>query len=111
MTTLYHLEENNWTSKCEQVIINWLTDLTKPLLTVYFTDELNCNLSIPSKPVLDLTYFLREPNQRFEAKTFHDTVIFGSIDENVEGSMLHLIRDVYGPILLASDNWPDSILL
>lgn len=110
ITTLYDLEQSDWTDKCETVIRSWLLDTTQPLLTIFFTEELECELGVPTQPVVDMTYFLREPNQRFEVSTFHDTIIFGTIDDNIEGSMLSIIRDVYGPLLLASDHWPDSIL-
>lgn len=111
ITTLRDLEDSDWNDKCEAVIKNWFIDTTQPLLTVFFLEELESALDVPNRPVVDLTYFVREPNQRFEVDTFHDNIIFGTIDDNIEGLLLCIIRDIYGPMLLSSDNWPDSILL
>lgn len=110
MTILYDLEPSDWHEKCEQTIIDWIKDATQPLLTIFFAEELTCELGVPRRPVVDLTYFLREPNQYFDVATFHDTIIFGTMDDDIDGSILRLIRDVYGPLLMTSDNWPDSIL-
>lgn len=110
MTVLYDLKPSDWTELCEITIKNWLLDSSQPLLTVFFSEELECEIGVPHHPVRDLTYFLREPNQFFEVATFHDTINFGTIDGDIDGSMLSVIRDIYGPLLTASDNWPDSIL-
>lgn len=111
MTILYGLEPSDWNERCDLVIRNWLIDITQPLLTIFFLDDLECELGVPHRSVRDMSYFLREPNQCFQVESFYDTIIFGTIDEDIDGSILSIIRDVYGPKLLASKNWPDSILL
>ncbi|KAG5894356.1 hypothetical protein JTB14_031917 [Gonioctena quinquepunctata] len=111
LTTLYELTPSHWTSKCETVINYWFNDTTKPLLCIHFEgDTLVCEVDVPTSPIdVDLMYFLREPNQRFEVDTFHDTVLFGTVDENIEGTLLETVRDVYAPLLLSNQNWPDSV--
>lgn len=74
-------------------------------------DELTCSTDVPTCPIVDLMYFIREPNHRFEVKDFYDTIIFGTIDDNTDGSMLNIIQEVYAPMFFSLTNWPDSILL
>lgn len=112
VTTLYNLQKSDWNSQCETVIRSWFIDQSQTVMTIYFIgDELVCDTDVPIVPVKDLTYFLREPNQRFEADKIQDTLVFGTIGDHIEGSILQLVRDIYGPMLLNSENWPDSILL
>lgn len=110
MAILYDLDTSDWNERCETIIRNWFTDITQPLLTIFFLEELQCELGVPRRPVRDMSYFLREPNQCFQVHSFYDTIIFGTIDEDIDGSILSIVRDVFGPKLLASKNWPDSIL-
>lgn len=46
----------------------------------------------------------------FTVQNFHDEIIFGTINFSMDGSLLHVIENVYAPALLSAQNWPDSIL-
>jgi len=46
----------------------------------------------------------------FTVQHFHDEIIFGTINGSIEGSLLHVIENVYAPALLYAQNWPDSML-
>lgn len=46
----------------------------------------------------------------FTVQNFHDEIIFGTINGSIEGSLLHVIENVYAPALLYAQNWPDSTL-
>lgn len=112
MTILRDLLPRDWRPVNDAAIVQWLENRSLPLLTIYFDPDgdLQCETDVPHGPITDFTYFLRELNHRFDVDNFHDTIIFGTLDSNYEGSMLDIIRDIYGPILLTSNNWPDSIL-
>lgn len=111
MTTLYDLREDDWTESIYEMIRQFILDPKEPLLTIYFDgDELCCLLDIPEETVVDLTYFLRENDDIFEVETFHDNIMFGTIHEDVEGSLLKIMENVYAPYFLDIETWPDSIL-
>lgn len=58
-------------------------------MSIYFDDDvLTATIGFPTCPVYDLTYFLREPNMIFTVQDFHDDVTFGTINTNVDGSLL-----------------------
>nr|CAI5834494.1 unnamed protein product [Callosobruchus analis] len=110
ITTLGELKESDWTEKQEKAIERWFYETHMPLLTIYYyKGELICDMGVPHTIVAELTYFLREPGLKFDVENFHDLIIFGTIDHNIEGMILSLIRDVYGPLLLTQDDWPDSV--
>ncbi|KAJ8920059.1 hypothetical protein NQ315_011713 [Exocentrus adspersus] len=110
ITTLCGLYPSDWTSECDQVIEYWFKETYEPLLTIYFNDGvLSCSTDVPTCPIVDLMYFIREPSQRFEVDTFYDTIVFGTIDDNIDGSMLNIMQEVYAPIFFSLTNWPDSV--
>ncbi|XP_066137784.1 dynein axonemal heavy chain 2 [Euwallacea fornicatus] len=110
LTILYDLRADDWTPECEQMIRYWLTTVSEPLLMVFFDgEELTCDTFAPSVSVIDATYFLRHPGKAFSIQGFHDEIIFGTINGSIEGSLLHVIENVYAPVLLQSQNWPDSV--
>lgn len=110
MTTLYDLREDDWTEENYETIREYLLNPSYPLLTIYFdADNLCCMLEIPDKPFLDMTYFLREtPGEIFEVETFHDNIMFGTMHEAIEGSLLKVIENVYAPYFMQIESWPDS---
>ncbi|XP_030749874.1 dynein heavy chain 2, axonemal [Sitophilus oryzae] len=110
ITTLYDLREEDWTGECYSNIKRWLTTPSEPLLIIYFEHEdLVCNTCIPKVPIIDATYFLREPGYLYEVADFYDKIIFGTVDGCVEGTILKIIQNAYAPILMGNNNWPDSV--
>ncbi|XP_060528447.1 dynein axonemal heavy chain 2 isoform X3 [Cylas formicarius] len=110
LTVLCYLKDSDWTDECDTTIRYWFTEPSEPLLMVYFdNDKLICDTCVPRVPIIDATYFLREPGFIFEPATFHDKVIFGTIDGNIDGSILKIIENAFAPVLLISQSWPDSV--
>lgn len=110
MTTLYDLRETDWNEECEEVIRQFFLIRKQPILTIYFdSDILNCMLGFPDTPIVDLTYFLRDPMEIFEVDTFHDKVTFGTMDGNVENSILRVLENVYAQVFFNIKTWPDSV--
>lgn len=112
ITTLYDLHEEDWKEENYEVIREFLLNPKHPLLIIFFDgDELLCMLDVPEISFTDMTYFLREsPDYIFEVETFHDNITFGTIHEDIEGSLLKVIQHVYAPYFLQVKSWPDSIL-
>lgn len=109
LTTLYDLRPDDWTERNYEVIKHFFLKPTEPVLMIYFiNDDLTCSLGPPPRPVMDLTYFLRQPLEVFDVATFFDTINFGTMDDNIEGSILNIVENVYAPVFLKSHHWPES---
>lgn len=112
MTTLYDLKESDWNETHDVVIQEFFLNPKQMVLTVYFDgDHLQCSAEFPDTPYVDLTYFLREPMEVFDVETFHDKITFGTVHDNVEGSILKVLENVYAQVFFNIKTWPDSILL
>lgn len=109
MTTLYDLREEDWNEDNFEIIRDFILSPRQPLLTIYFDgDELCCLMDIPETPLVDMTYFLRENEDVFEVETFHDNIMFGTMHEDIEGSLLKVMENAYAPYFLHNETWPDS---
>lgn len=53
---------------------------------------------------------LQEADDIINVENFHETVMFGTVDTTVEGSLLSVLENVYAPIFFNATTWPDSIL-
>lgn len=111
MTTLFALDTNDWqNSNANELIKKWLLDTNELLLTIFYDDDTLCAcLEFPLAPVYDITYFLRKPNQIFTVDEFHDEIIFGTIHEDVDGSLLTILNNVYSPIFFGSINLAETV--
>ncbi|XP_071050357.1 dynein axonemal heavy chain 2 isoform X2 [Onthophagus taurus] len=110
ITTLYDLRDTDWNEANEDVIRQWFLNIKEPVLCIYFeADDLKCMYGYPDCPVLDLTYFLREPNEIFDVETFHDKITFATVDDNIEGTILKTLENVYAPVFFHVTTWPDSV--
>lgn len=111
MTTLYDLRTQDWNDECIAVIEKFMCEPEEPVLTVYFeAHTLKCLLGFPTIPITDLSYFFREDNVILTPDNFHDEVTFGTVDENIVGSILQVVENVYAPMFFQVTKWPDSIL-
>nr|XP_015838947.1 PREDICTED: dynein heavy chain 2, axonemal [Tribolium castaneum] len=110
LTTLYDLRPDDWKEENYEVIKRFFLTPTEPILTIYFVnDDLICSLGPPVKSVMDLTYFLRQPFEVFEVATFFDNINFGTMDDNIEGSILNIVENIYAPVFFKSNHWPESV--
>lgn len=110
MVFLNGIKESDWNDQCHEVIQNWFLDTNHLLLIVYFSPKLilSASLTYPSEPVLEIVYFLREPNHIFSIDNFHDDVTFGQIDGDVDGTLLLLMDKLYTPIFFHKTDWSDT---
>lgn len=112
MTTLYDLRQSDWNQTVEECIKEWLQHKKLPLLSIYFDERNLCaTLGVPTTRIVDMMYFAREPGEVFDVHTFHDVVVFGLLDSDIEGAILHTISNVYLPVFLETTRWPNSKLL
>lgn len=110
MTTLFALKENDWTDATTGVIESWFRNPETLMLVIFYDgDVLTACLAIPLAPIFDMSYFLRQPNQIFDVDTFHDVVRFGTIREDIDGTLLNVLSSVYGPIFFGSTNLSDMV--
>ncbi|XP_031338901.1 dynein heavy chain 2, axonemal-like isoform X2 [Photinus pyralis] len=110
LTMLYDLRESDWTEDTEKAIQEFFTDLTIPILVVYFDhDTLIVSKTFPTCCIVDLMYFIRGPNEKFELSTIHDCIMFGNAHRDVEGTILNILESIYAPILFSVTTWPDSV--
>lgn len=110
MTSLFALKETDWTTECIAVIRQWLLDTDHLMLTIFFDgDTLTACLAFPLAPIYDLTYFLRDPNHIFTVDGFHDEITFGSLHEDIDGSMLSALNEMYAPIFFGSSELSRSV--
>lgn len=110
MVFLKGIKESDWNDQCDDVIQTWFLDTIHLTLFVYFSPQLRLTTSLvyPSEPVLEIVYFLREPNHIFSIDNFHDDVTFGQINGDVDGTMLLLMEKLYGPIFFHKSDWSDT---
>lgn len=112
MTTLYCLQDVDWNDTCLEMIRQYFMEPKNIILCIYYDDDtLVASLGIPRVPFYDMTYFLRQPDMIFSVDNFYDEMIFGTIVESIEGSLLKILEIVYAPVLQSMNTWPNSILL
>lgn len=111
MTTLFALDDRDWqNAKTLEVIKSWLLRTDELMLSIFYDDDTLCAcLAMPLVPVYDLTYFLRKPHQIFTVDGIHDEIIFGTIHEDIDGSLLTILTNVYSPIFFASTNLAETV--
>lgn len=110
ITILYDLQPSDWNLECEKTIKEWFIDITKPLLTIYFKDnDLVANCDVPDHPIVDLTYFIRQPNQIYTVENFYDTIHVGTVDNDILNTIINVLHNIYGPIYFTNPKWPDSM--
>lgn len=110
MVFLGGIHEDDWTELCNEVIQTWFLDTNHHILIVYFSpkQQLTASLVYPKEPVLEIVYFLREPNHIFSIDNFHDDVTFGQINDDVDGTLLLLMEHLYTPIFFHKTDWSDT---
>ncbi|KAJ1520022.1 hypothetical protein ONE63_004252 [Megalurothrips usitatus] len=109
-TTLFDLMEEDWNDEVCSVIRSFFELPGSEVLSIYFNDvKLEATLSIPTSPIRDLTYFIKEPEDIISVENFHDIVMFGTVDTTVEGSLLAVLENVYAPVFFNTTTWPDSV--
>lgn len=110
MVFLKGIKESDWNDQCHDVIRDWFLDTNHLILIVYFSPKLTltASLTYPSEPILEIVYFLREPNHIFSIDNFHDDVTFGQINGDVDGTLLFLMEKLYTPIFFHKTDWSDT---
>lgn len=104
MTILFDLRDEDWNDENLDVIRKWLMHVKELMLTIFYDgNKLTAHFSFPFVPIYDVTYFMREPNHIFTVDGFHDEIMFGTLHEDVEGSLLRVLETVYAPMFFNMD--------
>jgi dynein heavy chain len=110
-TTLFDLRDDDWNVDVETVIRDFFTNKSAEVLSIYFAGiTLAAYLGFPALPVKDMTYFLKDPACAITPENFHEVITFGTVNDNIEGTMLNVLQNVYATIFFSETSWPDSIL-
>lgn len=111
MIYLFDYDENDFNDEVAEVIKLWLTDVNNPLLFIFYDgDLLSASLTFPTCAFNDIMYFMREPDQLFNViERFHDDLMFGTLHNDIEGSLLVLLEQVYGPLILSNTEWSENV--
>lgn len=110
MVYLNGIKPDDWTEQCDDVMRTWFRDTSYPMLIVYFSPkhQLTVSLAYPTEPILEIVYFLREPNHIFAIDHFHDDATFGRIDDDVDGTLLLLMENLYMPVIFQKTDWSET---
>ncbi|XP_030384656.1 dynein heavy chain 2, axonemal [Scaptodrosophila lebanonensis] len=110
MTLLYTLDHRSWQEKTLDMIRRWLLEVHEPLLTIFYEgNTLSACLGAPEVPVVDMTYFLREPNAIFTVDGFHDEVHCGTVHSDVDGCLMHVLDLIYAPVFRNHAAWGENV--
>ncbi|XP_049548432.1 dynein axonemal heavy chain 2-like [Anopheles darlingi] len=111
MIILFDYEDEDFNDEVAETIKLWLTDANNPLLFIFYDgNRLSASLAFPLCPINDLMYFMREQDQLFNVlEQFHDDILFGTLHGDIEGSLLVLLEQVYGPMILSNVDWSESV--
>jgi dynein heavy chain len=111
MTTSYDLTEKDIDESFTENVRKWFLDVMEIQIFVYFDNGyLSAGASVPVNPISQLTYFIREElGHVFTVDGFHDEVTFGTINENIDETVLMLFQCVYIPRILNDTRWDEQI--
>ncbi|XP_058817897.1 dynein axonemal heavy chain 2-like [Topomyia yanbarensis] len=111
MIFLFDYDKDDFGDDVAAVIKQWLIDVKNPMMFIFYDgDILSASLAFPLCPFNDLMYFMREPDQLFNViDRFHDDIIFGTLHSDIEGSLLVILEQVYGPLVLANTEWSEDV--
>lgn len=115
-TTLFDLRTEDFDYEVVDVIKKFITEPNEVVLTIFYDeDNLTALLGFPEVEFDDLMYFLKEEEEgevkMLTPENFSTSVLFGTIDAPVEGSILRLMESLFAPLFLNTTSWPDSILI
>ncbi|XP_034934131.1 dynein-1-beta heavy chain, flagellar inner arm I1 complex [Chelonus insularis] len=76
------------------------------LTIVQENGESKALLDFPQHIHSGLTYFMRMPWQIYTPDNFMQTVVYGSLNNNIEKSLLKFFENIYAPEAFYSNKWP-----
>ena len=110
-TTLFDLRDEDWNPETENVVKSYFITKTVNLLSIFFENiTLKAIFGFPAFPVKDLTYFLKNSTEHITAENFSDSILFGTMNESVDGSILSVLENIYASSFFSETTGTDSIL-
>ncbi|XP_055375876.1 dynein axonemal heavy chain 2 [Condylostylus longicornis] len=110
ITILFALNEKDWDDDCYSIMKKWLIDVTECLLIIFYDGvTLKARLTFPLTPINDLIYFVRQPMHIFSIEKFHDEISFGSMHEDIDGSLLKILNFIYAPLFYQYTEWNENV--
>ncbi|XP_055542595.1 dynein axonemal heavy chain 2-like [Wyeomyia smithii] len=111
MVFLFDYDENEFGDSVAKVARQWLLDVTLPMLFIFYDgDTLSASVGFPLCPFNDMMYFMRKPEQLFNVvERFHDDIMFGTLHNDIEGTLLARLEQFYGPLFLSNAQWTENV--
>ncbi|XP_053692426.1 dynein axonemal heavy chain 2-like [Sabethes cyaneus] len=111
MIILFDYDENDFSDSVTVVVRQWLVDASNPMLFIFYDgDILSASLGFPLCPFIDLMYFMRKPEQIFNVvERFHDDIMFGMLQSDIEGTLLALVEQFYSSLFLSNTQWTENV--
>lgn len=108
LTIFSTIEDLTWPSTCVEIIQEYFYNPSNTVLTITHNGKIiQAHLFFPHYDFKSMTYFLRSPWQIYTPENFMSTVVFGSMNENFENSVLKYLEIMFEPIAINSDEWPE----
>ncbi len=100
-----------WTDQYNSDINQFINDSSQQILILYIDKHNGLTLcaTLPTFPVEEIAYFIRNEDLVITAENFTTTVQFGTIQGNYVDGLLRSMHKLYGPTFFENQNWPDSI--
>nr|XP_050856364.1 uncharacterized protein LOC127066542 isoform X2 [Vespula vulgaris] len=110
LTILCHLKESDWNESCYEVIREYFQCVSHTILIIFFNqNKLIASLNLSDCKDVDLMYFLRSPLQIYTTDNFLKTIFCGNINEDKTKSFFKFLQNIYAPVALTSNEWPEII--
>ncbi|XP_046826001.1 dynein-1-beta heavy chain, flagellar inner arm I1 complex-like isoform X1 [Vespa crabro] len=110
LTVLSHLKESDWNESCYEVIREYFQCVSHTILIIFFNqNKLMASLNLSDCKEVDLMYFLRSPLQIYTTDNFLKTIFCGNINEDKTKSFFKFLQNIYAPVALNSNEWPEII--
>ncbi|KAK0095174.1 hypothetical protein PV326_009041 [Microctonus aethiopoides] len=107
LTLVPDADEFILSEKHADIIREYFRNPSYTILTIFYDGmEYRAHLDFPSCVNRGLTYFLRSSWQIYTVDNFMSTVLYGSLNSNVENSILKFMENIYAPIAISHKDWP-----
>lgn len=107
MTLISDADEFILSEEYTDIIREYFRNPSYTILTIFYDGmEYRAHLDFPSCVNRGFTYFLRSSWQIYTVDNFMSTVLYGSLNNNMENSILKFMENIYAPIAISHKDWP-----
>lgn len=112
LVVLPSLQDSHWNDNCHEIIREYFKNPSHIILSIFYDEnKLAASLSLPDYAPNGFTYFSRLPWQVYTTDNFFNTILFGTVNKDVESSILKCMENIYAPVALNNDDPSERIPL